>query len=37
MAQENDPALTEVMNLLKVEPASLPAAAPGPEIPALRE
>ena len=25
------------MNLLEVEPASLPAAAPGPDIPALRE
>ena len=37
MAQENDPVLTEVMNLLDVEPASLPAAAPGPDIPALRE
>ena len=24
------------MNLLEVEPASLPAAAPGPDIPALR-
>ena len=37
MAQENDPAMAEVMNLLEVEPASSPAAAPGPDIPALRE
>ena len=35
MAQENDSAMDEVMNLLEVEPASLPAA--GPDIPALRE
>ena len=35
MAEENDPVLAKVMNLLEAEPASLPAA--GPEIPALRE
>ena len=37
MAQENDPMLAQVMNLLESEPASLPAAAPVPNIPALRE
>ena len=37
MAQENDAVMVEVMNLLEVEPASLPAAAPGPDIPVLRE
>ena len=30
MAQENDPMMAEVMNLLEVEPAGSPAAAPGP-------
>ena len=35
MAEENDPVLADVMNLLEAEPASLPAA--GPDIPALRE
>ena len=35
MAEENDAVMTEVMNLLEAEPASLPAA--GPDIPALRE
>ena len=33
MAEENDPVMAEVMNLLEAEPA----AAPGPDIPALRE
>ena len=37
MAEENDPVMAEVMNMLEVEPASSPAAAPGPDIPALRE
>ena len=37
MARENDPVMAEVMNLLEVEPASSPAAAPGTDIPALRE
>ena len=37
MAQENDPVMAEVMSLLEVEPVSLPAAVPGPDIPALRE
>ena len=37
MAQENDAVMAEVMNLLEVEPANSPAAAPGPDIPALRE
>ena len=36
LAQENDAVVAEVMNLLEAEPASLPAAAPGPNIPALR-
>ena len=29
--------MAEVVNLLEVEPACLPVAAPGPDIPALRE
>ena len=29
--------MAEVMNLLEAEPASSPAATPGPKIPALRE
>ena len=37
MAEENNPVLAEVMNMLEVEPASSPAAAPGPDIPSLRE
>ena len=37
MAHENDAVMDKVMNLLEVERASLPAAAPGPDIPALRE
>ena len=37
MAEENDAVMAEVMNLLEVEPACLPVAAPGPDIPALRE
>ena len=37
LAEENDPVLAEVMNMLEVEPASSPAAAPGPDIPSLRE
>ena len=35
MAEEN--LMDEVMNLLEAEPASSPAAAPGPDIPAHRE
>ena len=35
MAEENDVATAEVVNLLEAEPASLPAA--GPNIPSLRE
>ena len=35
MAEENEAVMTEVMNLLEAEPASLPAA--GPDISALRE
>ena len=35
MAEEN--LMEEVMNLLEAEPASSPAAAPGPDIPAHRE
>ena len=34
MAEENDPVMAEVMNMLEVEPASSPAAAP--DIPYLR-
>ena len=39
MAEQNDPVLTEVMELLETEPANAPAALPmaGPNIPALRE
>jgi len=37
MAEQNDPAIAEVMALLESEPANVPAAAPGPDIPALRE
>jgi len=37
MAEEYDPAMAEVMELLEAEPANTPAAAPGPDIPALRE
>ena len=37
MAEGNDAVMAEVMNLFEVEPASSPAAAPGPDIPALRE
>jgi len=35
MAEQNDPAMAEVMALLESEPANAPA--PGPDIPALRE
>ena len=38
MAEQNDPALTEVMELLETEPANAPAALlAGSNIPALRE
>ena len=37
MAAENDPVIAEVMNMLEAEPASLPAAALGPDIPSLCE
>ena len=37
MAEENDRVMDEVMNLLEAEPASSPAAAPGPDIQAHRE
>ena len=39
MAEQNDPALTDVMELLEIEAANAPAALPmaGPDIPALRE
>ena len=35
MAEEN--VLADVMNVLEAEPTNLPAAAPGPDIPTLRE
>jgi len=35
MAEQNDPAMAELMELLESEPAKV--AAPGPDIPALRE
>jgi len=37
MAEQNDPDMAEFMALLESEPANAPAAAPGPDIPALRE
>ena len=37
MAEQNDPALTEVMALLETEPANAPEDVPGPNIPALRQ
>ena len=37
MAEGNDAVMAEVMNLLEAEPASLPAAVPAPDIPALCE
>jgi len=37
MAEQNDPDMAEVMALLEAEPANAPAAAPGPDIPALCE
>ena len=37
MPEENNPVMTEFINLLEVEPASTPAAAPGPDITALCE
>ena len=39
MAEQNDPVLTDVMELLEIESTNVPAALPiaGPDIPALRE
>ena len=37
MAEENEPVMAEMINLLEVGPASSPVAAPGPDIPALCE
>jgi len=37
MAEQNDPMMAELMALLESEPANVPAAAPGPDIPALCE
>jgi len=37
MAEQNDPTMAELMALLESEPTNVPAAAPGPDIPALRE
>ena len=37
MAEQNDPVMVELMSLLEAEPASSPAAAPGPDIPAHHE
>ena len=37
MAEQNDPAMAEVMALLESEPSSEPEEAPGPDIPAHRE
>ena len=39
MAEQNDPVLTDVMELLEIESTNAPAALPmaGPDIPALRE
>jgi len=37
MAEQNDPAMAEVMKMLEAEPANALAAAPGSDIPRLRE
>ena len=37
MAEQNDPAMAEVMTLLECEPSSSPAEVLGPDIPAHRE
>jgi len=37
MAEQNDPAIAEFMALLEVERTNTTAAAPGPDIPTLRE
>jgi len=37
MAEQNDPAMAEVMTMMESEAANTLAAAPGPDIPALRE
>jgi len=37
MAEQNDPTMAELMTLLESVPTNVPEAAPGPEIPALRE
>ena len=37
MAEQNDPALTAVMELLETESTNVPAPMAGPDIPALRE
>ena len=37
MAEQNDPAMAEVMALLKCEPSSAPVEVLGPDIPAHRE
>ena len=37
MAEQNDPAMAEVMALLECEPSSEPEEVPGPDIPAHRE
>ena len=39
MAEQNDPVLTDVMELLEIESTNAPAALPmaGPDIPTLRE
>ena len=36
MVEEKDPVMAEVISLLEAEPTSLPASAPGPDIPAHR-
>jgi len=37
MAEQNDPVMAEVMELLEAEPTNAPEPAPGHDIPALRE
>jgi len=37
MAEQNDPVLTDVMELLEIESTNAPAPMAGPDIPALRE
>jgi len=37
MADQNDPVMADIMALMEAEPTNVPAAAPGPDILALRK